>query len=391
MMLILLCFGDIQSRELHAQGIAENDSLSRSKKDVIDVLRQVTGLKPADTNYRSNKKVQFSLVPAANNVPGGGVALLTSTNLAFRLGPSSTTSLSSIYFTPYFTFSKQVIVPIRGTVFLRDNQWSITADLRYMYYPQYSWGLGGNSPQENPALIDYHYFRTYVNVMKNLKHNLYFGGGYNMDYHYNIKVKENYISDTIDTRTVSSGFTINLTYDGRRNFINPQGGFYASIIERINRNWMGSDKNWESIWLDLRKYFSFSKTRQNTLAFWSYYWAIIGDANDAPYLDLPSIGWDSYGRSGRGYKQNRYRSNQLLYFEAEYRRDITNNGLLGLVLFSNLHSVSEYHTSDFAYWHPAGGFGLRLKFNKFSNTNICIDYGFSNTFNGIYLGLGEAF
>jgi len=81
----------------------------------------------------------------------------------------------------------------------------------------------------------------------------------------------------------------------------------------------------------------------------------------------------------------------LVYFESEYRRDISGNGLWGFVLFTNIHSVSEYQGNDFHYWHPAAGAGLRMKFNKISRTNIALDFAVSKDFNGIYVGLGEAF
>ena len=109
-----------------------------------------------------------------------------------------------------------------------------------------------------------------------------------------------------------------------------------------------------------------------------------------PYLDLPSIGWDPYNRSGRGINQNRYRGQTLLYLESEYRRDITKNGLLGFVVFANINSVSGSE-SLFKLWNHAAGCGLRIKFNKNSGTNIGIDYGFSRGYQTIILSLGEAF
>jgi hypothetical protein len=94
-------------------------------------------------------------------------------------------------------------------------------------------------------------------------------------------------------------------------------------------------------------------------------------AQGAPYLDSPSIGWDYYYRSGRG-EQNRYRGKRLLYFESEYRRDISQKGFWGFVLFANIHTVSEYAGNTFVYRHPAAGTGLRIKFNKISPTNISV-------------------
>jgi len=93
----------------------------------------------------------------------------------------------------------------------------------------------------------------------------------------------------------------------------------------------------------------------------------------------------------RGIEQNRYRGESLLYYEAEYRRDITDNGLFGFVVFTNFNTASEPNTRRFAYINPAAGGGLRIKFNKRSDTNVALDYGFSKGYNGLIIGLGEAF
>ena len=42
--------------------------------------------------------------------------------------------------------------------------------------------------------------------------------------------------------------------------------------------------------------------------------------------------------------------------------------------------------------YQAVGVGLRIKFNKFSNTNLCIDYGVgANGSHGFFGNLGEVF
>ena len=92
-----------------------------------------------------------------------------------------------------------------------------------------------------------------------------------------------------------------------------------------------------------------------------------------------------------GIYPSRYTGKSLLYFETEYRRDITRDGLFGFVLFANLNTVTEPDTHQFAYLHPAAGPGLRLKFNKHSGTNVGIDYGVSKGYNAVYFNLGETF
>jgi outer membrane protein assembly factor BamA len=179
-------------------------------------------------------------------------------------------------------------------------------------------------------------------------------------------------------------------YDSRQNVFNPIPGAYSNIIYRDNTGILGSDNNSQSVYIDLRKYVSLSEVSlKNQLAFWLYYWTTIGSGT--PYLNLPSIGMDPYQRSGRGIEQNRYRGQALAYFETEYRRDITVNGLLGFVVFANVNSATQPNNRQFAYLNPAGGAGLRIKFNKKSGTNICLDYGFSKGYSDLNIALGEAF
>jgi hypothetical protein len=85
-----------------------------------------------------------------------------------------------------------------------------------------------------------------------------------------------------------------------------------------------------------------------------------------------------------------YRGRTLFYLESEYRRDITENGLLGFVVFTNVNTVSGSGTL-FSSWHPAAGTGLRIKFNKGSNTNIGVDYAGSKGYSSLIFSLGEAF
>ena len=235
--------------------------------------------------------------------------------------------------------------------------------------------------------------------MKRIKPYFYAGLGYDLDYYQDIDSDGDVslhsftgykYGTTKDQNVFSSGATFNLLYDTRKNSINPLPGAYANIIYRVNSKVLGSNTNWSSLYIDLRKYISLTNSGpKNVLAFWSYFWTSLTPGT--PYLNLPSLGWEPSQRSGRGFVQNRYRGDRLAYFETEYRRDITRNGLLGFVLFANVNSVTEPNTHDFVYWHPAAGSGLRIKFNKKSGTNIAIDYGVSKNFSSINLNLGETF
>jgi hypothetical protein len=82
----------------------------------------------------------------------------------------------------------------------------------------------------------------------------------------------------------------------------------------------------------------------------------------------------------------------MVDLEAEFRYGISKNGLIGAVVFANAESLSELNSNKFQVISPAVGLGLRLKFNKFSNTNVCIDFGVGTKGSRGFAGnLGEVF
>jgi hypothetical protein len=163
------------------------------------------------------------------------------------------------------------------------------------------------------------------------------------------------------------------------------------VSYRPNFTFLGSDDNWQSLILDLRKYARWPGNTHNVLAIWSYNWFTTG-AGNPPYLLLPATGWDAYSNTARGYIQGRFRSRNMLYLETEYRFRILSNGLLGGVIFGNAQSFSEPGSGRYEYFAPGYGTGLRISLNKFSKTNLCIDYGWgTHGSGGFFVNLGEVF
>jgi len=369
------------------------------EKDLTDVIRSLLPFRTRP-KVASRKGIYFSILPAATGAAGPSGLSITATTAAFHLGGRTDNFLSTVSFAPYVATQGRIGFALRSNLWLADNSWDILGDVRLLYYPQDTWGLGG-WPGSSPRLsVNYKYVRFYQTVLKKIEPFLFAGAGILIDDYYDMDTR----GDSTGLRTFthypfgtgtseasfSRGISLNLLYDTRKNTQNPFPGYYFNLAYRINPLLPGSNTSWTSLYLDTRKYIPFSRRGQNMLALWGYYWTVFD--SHAPYLDLPSIGWDPYQqRSGRGFPQNRYRGNSLAYAEAEYRRDLTANGLLGFVVFANLNSVTEPNTDNFVYIHPAAGAGLRVKFNKKSGTNIALDFGRSKYYSGLYLNLGETF
>lgn len=364
--------------------------------DIVDLLFSKRK-REAATRYRSNKKVHFSLLPAAINVPGGGKAVITAVNAAFYAGDPSVTNLSNVYLIPYTNFTNRYGLYLRPNVWLPENKLNLIADWRIAHFPQYSWGLGGDTPEFDESLIDSDYLRLYQTALFKVFTNWFAGIGYNFDHRYGINetdyLGEGHLSRYGEgdlTSTTSSGFTLNVVYDSRANAINPQRGAYAFMGFRRNEDWLGSTYSNSSLFIDARKYFPLSRVFDRVLALRSYYWTVL--EGETPYLDLPATNWaPATGIASRGFQTGRYRSNAMLYFEAEQRFQLTPNGLFGVVAFLNVASASEFDTQQFKTWQPAGGFGVRIKMNKYSDSNIAVDMAFSSNYWSVWLNIGEVF
>ncbi|HEV7380957.1 MAG TPA: hypothetical protein VGN64_14255 [Dyadobacter sp.] len=360
--------------------------------DLIDIGKRI--LKRQSKADVPPRKVNFSVVPAIGYTLSTGFVGLASANAAFHLSEdASAVNLSSVSVSVNYSQYGQLTIPIQTNIWTKENRYNIVTDWRYFKYPQDTYGLGGNSLEENASKLVYSHIRLHQLVLKRVAGSFYAGVGYMLDKRWKIR-EEGFNEDVaaygLPAKSMSSGLLLSALFDNRKNSINPEGGFYGNIRYRINQKFLGSDTNWESLVMEFRKYINFPAGSKNTLALWNLNWLTL--SGKPPYLDLPSTAWDVTNNTGRGYIQGRFRSPQMLYVESEYRFALTQNGLLGGVVFANAQSFSNWPSKRFNRVAPGAGLGLRLKVNKASRTNVGIDYAFgAKGSRGVFVNLGEIF
>jgi hypothetical protein len=364
------------------------------QKDITDELHFLfPHKKKADTTVKDVRKLSVSGLPAIGYTLTTRAAITFTGNGVFRM--DSGTRISTITASAAYTENKQFTVPLETNIWTKGNKYNLVGDIHFMKYPQASFGLGSNSWIGNVDSMQYNYIRFYEIVYRQITTNFFAGAGYIIDWRYNISdvntrapVLSDYEKYGPQSSSTSTGFTLNALYDTRDNSINPYHGFYAMATYRNNLEFMGSNSNWESLILDVRKYFKFPADSRNILALWSYDWLIL--SGKPPYLDLPATNWDTYSSTGRGYIQGRFRGDEMIDFESEYRFPLTANGFLGAVLFVNGESFSGLTSRRPQSIQPGWGSGLRIKLNKTSRTNLDIDYGFGEQgSNGLFVNIDE--
>ena len=367
-----------------------------TQRDLGDIAKKI--VKKDTSTLHKHHKVYASCLPAVGYSLQTKFAVVLSSNFGFYTNPKhSTEKISTVLSSIAYTQQRQIIFPIQTSIWTKKDKYNIITDWKYLNYPSTTFGLGGNSKIIDGYSIDFNYLRFHQSLLRKIANYTYAGLGYYYDYFWDIREinpPKGAVTDFqkygLSKTTRASGIAFRLLVDTRKNQINAKQGWYINIVNRQNLKSLGSTTNWESFLAEFRHYITFPAHPKNVLALWSYNWLTI--AGKPPYLLLPSTGWDDYFNTGRGYIQGRYRGRQMLYMEAEYRMQITKNGLLGAVFFANAQSFSKDLSRQFQTIAPAAGAGIRIKLNKFSGANLCIDYAFgAEGSRGFFVNLGEVF
>jgi hypothetical protein len=402
------------------------DSLSfYNQVDIFQVLRKWLGKPPKPGSPVPQVGVKnLSVLPIIGYSPANGFVVGGAVSVTEYHGDPKTTNLSSALLNASFTTKKQILLNLRFDYFTPENKWYIAGDNRLLFFAQPTYGLGiyglhnqsysfnvnGSSvvrtDSEQP--MRFNYIRLYETFSRRLYKKWYAGMGLMFDIDFNIKdqalkldtpnqyITSNYFyskAKGFDTAHYSAnGLSFQVINDSRDNPVNAYKGAYIFVAFRVNPIALGSTQSSTMLYYDLRKYFGVSsRTPRNVVAFWLL--GTVTTSGAVPYLALPSITWDTYNRSGRGYIQGRFRGTNMLYEEAEFRYKISKNGLFGGVVFANLTTASNPFTNQkvFDAVAPGYGFGLRIMMNKKDRTNIAIDYGRGFGFSGVYFNIREAF
>jgi outer membrane protein assembly factor BamA len=405
----------------------EKDTLTLNRgtitqKDLGDVIRQALNKPP---KVKPASEGSLLLLPIIGSNPATGFMFGVGGQYAFKV-PGSTL-YSAFMGSVQVTTKSQFLFLLKNNIYTRNNRYFFSGDWRFQIFSQDTWGLGTNSPEG--GIIDYQYnlfgiqtsmdslaqpmkfdfARLHQSVSIKVTDGFYAGLGYQFDSYFKIvdeKLRLN-PGDTLITshyayndkygfrkdQYVNSALNINLIYDTRDNMINPYKGVYAVLSWRGGMKILGNKDNTNTFSCEWRSFHGLSKANpRHLIAFW-----LLGNFSkpgELPYMILPATSYDQRSRSARGYTQGRYRGNNFVYGEAEYRFPISKpGGILGGVVFANATSTNNVaqDLKLFESVRPGYGVGLRIMAQKDSRTNLAIDYGFGHKSSGFYLAASEVF
>jgi len=368
-------------------------------RDIGDVLSKLFGNHKVKTEAELQPRPGLSIValPSIGYNPAYGGYIGVGASAGGWFGDPAMTKVSVFALNATYSTQHQLTIQLKSDAWVPGNAWNFKGDFRYLDTSQPTYGLGPTGAQTGKFPMDFKMWRFYETVYRRTSGPVYVGLGYHLNQHMDILDHRAEGGEatpfTIYSRgnpatTTASGLSANVLIDSRDSPIFTRQGLFWNASLRFYSKGLSSNDDWQELLSDFRAYPVLPAGSRNVLAIWSSLWMTFGHA---PYLDLPAIGWDTYGKSGRGYVQGRLRAANQIYEEAEYRFLLTHDELLGGVVFVNA-TASTLPAGNFGPLDPGAGFGLRIKFIKRTRTNLTIDIGWGNeNSNGVYLGTQEVF
>ena len=392
------------------------------ERDISDVIRGALHKPP---KVKQADSPTLMLLPIIGSNPAIGFMFGVGGQYAFKIPHHSNYSLISG--SVQYTTKNQFLVLIKNNIYTNNNNIFFSGDWRYLIYSQSTYGLGTTSPEG--GILDYqfglggaetnldslaqpmtyNFGRFHQSIMFQVVDNIYLGVGYHYDSYFKIEDQKLNLNpgDTLLTshyayntfygfgtkKYFNSAISVRFVIDTRDNMIQAQKGYFLSLNWQGGFRFTGNDRSSNQLHLEWRSFHGLSKLNPNHLiAFW-----IMGDftqEGSLPYMILPATAYDQTGRSARGYTQGRFRGNNMVYGEVEYRFPLSKcGGLLGGVLFANATTANNpfLELDLFGSIKPSAGFGLRVKLDKYSRTNLAVDLAFGKQSSGFYLAVSETF
>lgn len=293
-------------------------------------------------------------------------------------------SQSRVSFIGIYTQNKQMLFYAPFNLLFKNREYQTYGELGYYNFNYLFYGIG-NSSSFNTELYYLKYPRLRIAFLKKIRPNFFVGVKYlydnvslfNLDTS-GLLIKHNIIGSRGGVLSAGGLTTI---YDSRDNINFPNKGIYLDISIVSGDKIIGSNFNYTKATVDFSKFINLKK---NIFAFNFYSVYTLGSV---PFYQMGVLG--GVNRM-RGFYEGRYRDNQLILLQAEYRRIVYKH--FGVALFGNAGQVAnQWQMFNLVNTHYTYGAGLRFVLDKKQKINLRVDVAIGKNKILPYFTIGEAF
>lgn len=318
--------------------------------------------------------------------------------------PDHTTRNSTLNLIPAITTEKQFKIDLKANIWTRANTWHFKGNLRYQNYPLYFFGIGDTTRHDTRSLVD------------NIRYKVQLEGERRVSGHFYAGASILYQHDTYsssDNKGIYNTMPLVDKDGGYVTFLGLTGIFDNRDKENYTRHgwWLKLNVAYAPSFLSKHPLFKLEAqgshfvplSPKSTIGFNGLFQSLQG--KQLPFYLLPEMGNDNIMR---GYYTGRYRDQNYLAGQAEYRYLIDPKMRIhiwfvdikpkfALAAFAGTGSVFSNHDFSLAGFKPSYGAGIRYFYDENSRLTIRIDYAVGEKHTGearqkgLYLSLAEAF
>ena len=337
-------------------------------------------------------KPQFLIYPTLAYAPETSWEIGLSSLLVFYAKQDTANRLSEINAFTFITLENQYGLWFDHAIYSDQSNWFFLGRLRFQSFPLFYHGIGNNTPSDYLARVDANQILIKERVLRKVKENFFIG----LEIDYQRLSSVGFVPaegiNNLDIPTGGGGSSnlglgIGFVRDDRHNVLNVRKGLFSELaILHYNNAW-GSDFNFTSMLSDTRIYRPVGEN--NVFAA-----QLLGQFNtgDVPFNQMALMGGESMMR---GYYYGRYRDNNQLAAQVEYRFLPIPLGFtdrIGAAVFGGAGSVfSEIKSFDLSRIVVSGGAGLRFLLFPKKDIYTRFDVAFTSEGTGFYLFIGESF
>ncbi len=339
----------------------------------------------AQKEEKPPKRNSFSGIPLVFNTPETSWGFGAAAVYAFRMkNEPDTAKASQMQLGFAYTLKKQVLFYLPYNLYFQQKNYSVYGELGYYRY-FFSYFGTGNIEEDYEEVFGVTLPRFRLNALRKVRANTYVGIRYWFD---DFQITEVDSTGRLAQNLaigseggIISSLGIVANYDTRDNNFWPSGGEFIELVLTQNSKLLGSDFEYTRFSIDATKYFNIIKNQVLAI---NYY----GDftSGEVPFNEAPRIGGT---RKMRGYFEGRFRDNNLMMLQAEYRIPLF--WRVGMVVFGGYGGVADkFNNFKLDNFKWAGGGGIRFALNKKEKINLRLDVGYGEDLK-FYLTATEAF
>ncbi|MCA1802296.1 MAG: BamA/TamA family outer membrane protein, partial [Rhodothermaceae bacterium] len=287
----------------------------------VTVACQLLSDANTDSTGAETYKNHNTILPALGATPETGILFGGVIMRQFKPdGAGEETRSSFLLASAIYTTKKQLMLAFAPVLIMKEEQWIMEGSYQFQLFPDSYWGIGRDSRESDEVIYQYRQWEVIQSVQKRIAENMFAGPIMRWSHISDMEfmdLDDNKISSpAVDGAegSISAGVGIIYLWDVRNSMLTPTRGHLVRLMAMSYPGFLGTSHSYFIGSIDTRKYFDLSDNGKSVAAF---NMLNVLTSGSPAFTDYPSLGGSSILR---GYYYGRYRDNNTLQIQAEFRQ-----------------------------------------------------------------------